>query len=98
MRCISTTTRSGKCPVRPPTHYSKRLLDENCPNHAYPIRHKLKDYGIMRSFMTSGSLTCGAELHEVLDGSNTTPFPEENAAMTVYRECPPIGGGTACLT
>jgi hypothetical protein len=35
----------------------KRLLEEACPNHAYPIRHKLKDYGMMRSLMTSGSLT-----------------------------------------
>jgi hypothetical protein len=69
----------------------KSLLDEACSNHAYPIRHKLKDYGMMRSIMTSGSLTWGAELDEDLGGSGTMPFPKENTLMMVY-------GGTACLT
>jgi hypothetical protein len=32
----------------------KRRLKEAFPNHAYPVRHKLKGYGMMRSFMTSG--------------------------------------------
>jgi hypothetical protein len=59
-----------------------RLLEEACPNHAYPIRHKLKDCGMMRSFMTSGPLTWGTELNEGLVGSDTTPFPKENAIMT----------------
>jgi hypothetical protein len=57
VRCISTDVHSSKNPVRPPTDHFKRLLEKSCPNHAYPIRHKLKDYSMMRSFMTSGSLT-----------------------------------------
>jgi hypothetical protein len=77
--------------VRPPTNYLNMLLEEACPNHAYPIRHKLKDYGMMRSFMTSWSLTRGAELDEALDGSDTMPFPGENAILTVYGGCPPLG-------
>jgi hypothetical protein len=48
----STTTRSDKRPTRPPTDYFKRLLKEACPNHAYPVRDKLKDCDMMRSFMT----------------------------------------------
>jgi YD repeat-containing protein len=44
---ISATTRSGRRSTRMPTDYLKRLLEEACPNHAYPIRHKLKDSGIM---------------------------------------------------
>jgi hypothetical protein len=35
----------------------KRLLEEACRKHMYPIRHKLKDCDMMRGFMTSGSLT-----------------------------------------
>jgi hypothetical protein len=54
---ISTTTHSDKRPTRPPVDHFKRLLEKACPNHAYPIRHKLKDCSTMRSFMTSGSLT-----------------------------------------
>jgi hypothetical protein len=39
---------------------------------------------MMRSFMTSGSLTWGAELDEDSGGSDTTPFPGENTFMMVY--------------
>jgi hypothetical protein len=39
---------------------------------------------MMRSFMTSGSLTWGAELDEDSGGSDTTPFPGENTFMVVY--------------
>jgi hypothetical protein len=67
----------------------KMLLEEACPNHAYPIRHKLKDDGMMRSVMTSGSLIGGVELDEGPDRSDTTSFPMENTIMMVYDEAPP---------
>jgi hypothetical protein len=37
-------------------HFEK-LLKETCPNHAYPIKCKLKDCGLVKSFMTMGSLS-----------------------------------------
>jgi hypothetical protein len=46
---------------------------------------------MMRSFMTLGSLTWGAELDEGLDMSNTTPFLEEKAVMTVHGGRPTSG-------
>jgi hypothetical protein len=88
MEQVLTTTHGNRCPVRPSTNHFKRLLEESCPNHAYPIEHKLKDYGMMRSFMTSGSFTWGDEHDEGPDGSNTAPFPEENAVMTVFEGHP----------
>jgi hypothetical protein len=91
VRRSSITTRSDKRRARPPTDHFKRLLEEACPNHAYPIRHKLKDCGMMRSFMTSRLLTWGAELNEGSNGSDTTPFPRENVILTVYRGRPPLG-------
>jgi hypothetical protein len=39
---------------------------------------------MMRSFMISGSHTCGAELNEGLDRSDMTPFPKENAITIIY--------------
>jgi hypothetical protein len=54
---ISATTCSSRRSARTPTDYFKRLLEEACLNHAYPIRHKLKDCHMIRSFMTLGSLT-----------------------------------------
>jgi hypothetical protein len=86
--CVTTVMHNDKRQARSPIYHFKRLLEEACPNHTYPIRHKLKDCGMMRSFMTSRSLTWGAELDEVPDGSDTTPFPEENAVVMVYSGLP----------
>jgi hypothetical protein len=61
---ISATTRNSRRSARMPTDYFKRLLEEACPNHAYPVRHKLKDCFIMQSFMTLGSLTWGTKPDE----------------------------------
>jgi hypothetical protein len=91
VRRTSAATHSNKRPVRPPTYHFKMLLEEACPNHTYPVRHELKDHIMMRSFMTSGSLTWGAELDEGLDGSDMMPFPEENAVMMLYGGRPPSG-------
>jgi hypothetical protein len=38
---------------RTPRNNFKMLLEEVCPNHAYPVRHKLKDCGMMRSFLST---------------------------------------------
>jgi hypothetical protein len=38
---------------------------------------------MMKNFMVSGSLTRGMELDEDLGGSDTMPFPEEDAVMIV---------------
>jgi hypothetical protein len=76
---ISATMHSGKCSARLPTDYFKRLLEEACQNHAYLVRHKLKDYDMMRSFMTSGSLTWDAKPDEGPDKSDAALLPKENA-------------------
>jgi hypothetical protein len=57
------------------------------PNHAYPVKHKLKDCGMMQSFMTSGSLTWGTDLNEGHARSDMVPFPKENASMIVFEGC-----------
>jgi hypothetical protein len=46
---IATISHSNKHHTRPPTDHFKRLIEEACTNHAYPVRHKLKDYGKMKS-------------------------------------------------
>jgi hypothetical protein len=74
-----------------PTDHFKSLLEEAYRNHTYPVRHILKGCGMMRSFMTSGSLTWGVELIEDTGGSNTIPFPGENIVMMVYGGRPPSG-------
>jgi hypothetical protein len=34
----------------------KKLLEVTCPNHTYPIKHKLKECTMMKNFMTTGAL------------------------------------------
>jgi hypothetical protein len=57
VRHILTAARSDKRQSRPTMNHFKRLHEEAYPNHAYPVWHKLKDCGMMRHFMTLGSLT-----------------------------------------
>jgi hypothetical protein len=59
-----------------------------CQNHAYLIKHKLKDCGMMKNFMTSRSLTRDKELKEDMGKSDSTPFNEEDAVMMVFGGCP----------
>jgi hypothetical protein len=46
-------------------------------NHTYPIKHKLKEFDMMKSFMTSGPLTKGKEPEGDLGRKGVTPFPRE---------------------
>jgi hypothetical protein len=71
-------------------HFEK-LLEETCPNHSYPVKHKLRDCSMMKSFMTSGSLSRGMEVDEIPDEGDAMPFPRECAVMTIYDECPSLG-------
>jgi hypothetical protein len=57
MECVANAMCGGKRQASPLTDYFKRLLEEACPNHVYPIKHKLKGYEMMKNFMTSRSLT-----------------------------------------
>jgi hypothetical protein len=66
-------------------------------NHVYRIMHRLRDYDMMKNFMTSGSLTRDKEPEGDPDRKGTTPFPREEAVMTVYDGCP-LPRGTAYLT
>jgi hypothetical protein len=52
---IMAVTGSSKRQTRLPTDHFEKLLEEICPNHAYPIKHKLRDCGLMKNFMASGS-------------------------------------------
>jgi hypothetical protein len=87
--CVTTVMHNEKRQARSPIYHFKRLLEEACPNHTYPIRHKLKDYDMMKSFMISRSLTWGTELDEDSGRSDMIPFPGEDAVMMVYGGRPP---------
>jgi hypothetical protein len=63
-------------------------VEETCSNHAYPIKQKLREYGMMKNFMSSGSLTQGMEVDEVPNEGDAPPFPEEDTVMMIYNGRP----------
>jgi hypothetical protein len=77
--------------VWPPTDHFEKLLDETCPNHTYPIKHKLGDCGMMKNFMVSGSLAQGMGVDGVPDKGDMTPFLGEYMVMTIYDGRPSSG-------
>jgi hypothetical protein len=82
---IMAVAGSCKRQAWPQTDHFERLLEETCPNNAYHIKHKLRDYDMMKSFMTSGSLSRGMEVDEVPDEEDTMPFPGEDVVITIYN-------------
>jgi hypothetical protein len=55
--CVGAIGYSVKCQAQLLTDQFERLLEEECLNNAYPIKHKLRDCGMMKKFMTSRSPT-----------------------------------------
>jgi hypothetical protein len=74
VRAVASTGNS-KHQAQPLMDHFEKLLEETCPNHAFPIKHKLRDYNVMKSFMTSGSLPRSMEVDEVPDEGDTMPIP-----------------------
>jgi hypothetical protein len=89
--CIAAAVGSGKHQARLPTDRFEKLHEGSCLNHAYPINHKLRDCGMMKNFMTSGSLTRSMEVNEVPNEGDLTPFPGEDAVTTIYDGHPSLG-------
>jgi hypothetical protein len=54
---VTTTKRDFKHQVRQPSEHFEKLLEAAYPNHAYPIKHKLKECTIMKNFMTLVALS-----------------------------------------
>jgi hypothetical protein len=82
---------SGKRRVWLPMDHFKKLLEETCLNHAYPVKLKIRDCGMMKNFMAPGSLARGMEVNEVPDEGDTMPFPGEDAVVMIYDGRPPSG-------
>jgi hypothetical protein len=89
---VATAAHSDKRQAQQPTCHFNRLLEEVCPNHMYPVRHKLKDCDMMKSFMMLRSLTWGMELDEDPSRSDTMPFLGEDTVVMVYDGHPHQGG------
>ena len=47
--------KGGQNPTEGTPNHFEKLLEGSCPNHAFPIKHLLKDYGLMRKFLSGSS-------------------------------------------
>jgi hypothetical protein len=59
--------------ARKPANHFEKLLKATCPNRAYPIRHKLKEYTMMKNYMTIG-LSAGARSPKVTRWGGQPPL------------------------
>jgi hypothetical protein len=73
-----------------PADHFEKLLKATCPNHMYPIKHKLKECTMMKNYMTTGTFARSNKPEGDSTGKVATPFPEENAVMSICgRPAPP---------
>jgi hypothetical protein len=57
---IMTAERDFKRQARQPKDHFQKLLEVVYPNHTYPVKHRLKDYTmIKKNVMTSGAISKG---------------------------------------
>jgi hypothetical protein len=53
---VAATERKGKrTPAEGTLDHFEKMLEGLCLNHAYPIKHAYKDYGLMKKFLAGGS-------------------------------------------
>ena len=53
---MATTDRRGcRKPAEGTLNHFEKLLKGPCPNHAFPVKHLLKDCSLMRRFLSGGS-------------------------------------------
>jgi hypothetical protein len=64
---------------QPKGHFEK-FLEATCPNHSYPIKHKLKDCTKVKKFVRSWAFSNGRNL----GGKGMTPNPGEAGVMAIF--------------
>jgi hypothetical protein len=81
---IVVTECNFMCLAPQPTNHFEKLLEETCPNHTYPVRHQLNECSMMKNYMTTWALAKGKKPEGDLGGKAATPFPKEEAVMSIY--------------
>lgn len=82
---VAAADRDAKRPARPPTDYFEKMLEAPCKNHAFPVRHKLKECDLMKRFVAGAPLdNKGKKPEDAPGGGGVPPFPEEKRVMSIY--------------
>jgi hypothetical protein len=73
-----------KHPTQQPSEHFDKVLESTCPNHVYPVKHKLTECTTMKNFMNSGTHSKGKKPEGDPSGKGSTPFLGEEAVMLIY--------------
>jgi hypothetical protein len=71
---VEAAERNFKCLARSPTDHFEKLLEVTCPNHKFPIKHKLKECSMMKNYMTTRSQARAKKTEGESAGKVTAPF------------------------
>jgi hypothetical protein len=81
---VAAAKRDFKRQARLPADHFEKLNEVTCPNHTYPVKHKLKECTMMKNYMTMGNLSRSKKPEGDSAGKVAAPFPEEKAIMLIY--------------
>jgi hypothetical protein len=70
--------------ARLPKNLFAKLLEETSPYHSYPVRHKPRDYTMMRNFMALGAFSKGRKIRGDRGGKGVAPICREAEVMTIF--------------
>jgi hypothetical protein len=72
---MATAERDFECLARSPTDHFEKLLKVTCPNHMFPVKHKLKECSMRKNYMAMGSLARAEKPEGDSGGKAVLPFP-----------------------
>jgi len=80
--------KGGQKPMEGTPNHFKKLLEGPCPNHVFPVKHLLKDYGLMRKFLSRSS-NKGEQGKEPAPTADDTKekddgFPTPNGCLMIF--------------
>jgi hypothetical protein len=81
---VADTERDIKHQVWLPVDHIEELLEVTCPNHMYPIKHKLKECTMMKNYMTTGTFAKSKKPEGDSARKVAAPFLEQNAVLSIY--------------
>ena len=88
----ATHRKGGQKPTEGTPNHFEKLLEGPCPNHAFPVKHLLKDCGLMRKFLF-GSSNKGEQGKEPVPTADDTE--EKDDGFPMLDDCLMIFGGSA---
>jgi len=81
--------KGGQKPVEGASNHFEKMLEGPCPNHAFPIKHLLKDCGLMRKFL-AGSTNKGEQGKEPAPAADDAEekddgFPTLDGCLMIFE-------------